>query len=212
MEAFMYRFHPRTERFREVAANVLGELRAATASFTFNLRGPDADADIRLNPELAGGSLMDVGCYAVSAVRGVLGEPTRAYAHTADTREAGVDTSLAGVLEFGDGVHARINCGFDTPVRQFVRVEAVDGWLEAQPAFTAGVGTEVAIEYEVDGRHARESFTGDHYRLQVDAFADAAAAGRSPRVDRTESVANMRAIDALADSGTRGEPVAVERE
>jgi predicted dehydrogenase len=209
MEAFMYRFHPRTERAREVARDVLGELRSGEASFTFNLRGPEAGADIRMSPDLGGGSLLDVGCYAVDALRGILGEPTRAYAEVSDSRGAGVDTSVSGVLAFPGGVHARIGCGFDTPRRQVYRVEAADGWLAVRNAFNAGVDEPMAIEYERDGERVTETERGDHYRRQVEAFADAAAAGRTPPRDRSETVATARVLDALAASGERGRPVAV---
>jgi predicted dehydrogenase len=210
MEAFMYRFHPRTERAREVAVDVLGDLRSGSASFTFNLRGPAAGSDIRLSPDLGGGSLLDVGCYAVDALRGLFGDPVRAYAEVTDGRGAGVDTSVSGVLAFPDGVHARIGCGFDTPRRQVYRVEADDGWLAVRDAFNAGVGAPMAIEYERDGERVTETERGDHYRRQVEAFADAAAAGRTPPRDRSETVATARVLDALAGSGEQGRPVAVE--
>ena len=61
MEAFMYRFHPRTEKVIElVRGGRIGELRAIRSAFTFRLTRPD---NIRLKPELGGGALMDVGCY-----------------------------------------------------------------------------------------------------------------------------------------------------
>ncbi len=68
MEAFMYRFHPRTVRVVDmVREGVLGELKAIRSSFTFRLRSLD---NIRLDPDLGGGALMDVGCYCVNVSRG----------------------------------------------------------------------------------------------------------------------------------------------
>ncbi|PSP24855.1 glucose-fructose oxidoreductase [Halobacteriales archaeon QH_10_65_19] len=58
MEAFMYRYHPRTERAAEIAGSELGEIRHVDAAFHFAL--PDRD-DIRLDPGLAGGSLKLTG-------------------------------------------------------------------------------------------------------------------------------------------------------
>ncbi|MFB6309471.1 MAG: Gfo/Idh/MocA family protein [Haloarculaceae archaeon] len=208
MEAFMYQFHPRTHRLREIVEEELGEIRSVSTAFKFRL---DDEGDIRLDPELAGGSLMDVGCYAVSGARGILGEPNRVYAHTADTRNSGVDTDLAGTLEYNDGVVARVACGFDTPEVQFVRVEAVDGWAEARRAFAPEATEEVAVTYEVDGRHTTERFDAvDHYQLEVEGFAEAVESGKEPLVDRAETVNNMRVIDALYESAERGESVAVE--
>jgi len=210
MEAFMYQFHPRTRRAREIVAEELGEVRSATASFTFNMRWPGHEDDIRLDPELAGGSLMDVGCYAVSAVRGFLGEPERAYAAAADTRNSGVDTQLSGLLEYPDGVTGRVHCGFDTPNADRYRVETVDGWLEASHVFDVSPETEPTLTYSVDGREVTETFDAvDQYTLEVEGFADAIARVETPLVDRAETLGNMRAIDALAESAERGEPVTV---
>jgi len=208
MEAFMYRFHPRTERAAEVVAEELGDVRSGSATFTFRLEDLD---DVRLDPDLAGGSLMDVGCYAVSAMRLFLGEPQRVYAETTDTRDSGVDTQLTGVLEFEDGATARIHSGFDTPETEAYRVEAEDGWLEARDVFGAGPDQTVAIEYAVDGRRSTEEFDPvDPYQREVEHFAAAVDADETPRIDASETLRNMAVIDALYESADRGEPVPVE--
>ena len=205
MEAFMYQFHPRTERAREVASDVLGDVRAIDATFKFQHPEPN----IRYDPDLGGGSLLDTGCYAVSAIRGFLGEPDRAYAHSDDPRGSGVDTEVAGLFEYDDGRTGRVSTGFDTAHVQRYRVEAVDGWLEAWDCFAPGV-TEVEIRYAVDGREVTETFDAvDQYQLEVEGFADAAESGTTPRVDRAETVGNMRALDALAKSAATGVPVDV---
>jgi predicted dehydrogenase len=208
MEAFMYRFHPRTERAANIVTTELGDVRAVDAEFSFSLRGrPD---DIRLDPGLAGGSVMDVGCYAVSAARMVLGEPERVYATTTDTRDAGVDTAMAGLLEYGDGAVARVASSFDTPISQYYRVEAENGWLEADPAFDVGPDEETTLRYEIDGRHGVETFDPvDQYTLEVEHFAECAETGSKPRIDALETWGNMRAIDAVYESAESGRPVAL---
>lgn len=209
MEAFMYRFHPQTERAAEIVETELDEVRSASSEFCFALR--DRPDDIRLDPGLAGGSVMDVGCYAISAVRMILGEPDRVYAATSDSRNSGVDTSMAGVLEYDDGTLARIASGFDTPVTQFYRVEATNGWLEVDPAFDVDPESEQTIEYEVDGEHSVETFDPvDQYTLEVEHFADCVENDSEPRIDAAESVGNMRVIDAVYESASRGEPVRLE--
>src|SRR5260370_637556 len=76
MEAFMYRFHPQTIwALEQIKAGRLGEVRLVRASFAFNIFSPPRPHDIRLQPNLAGGSLMDIGCYAVNFCRAVYGRP-----------------------------------------------------------------------------------------------------------------------------------------
>lgn len=209
MEAFMYRYHPRTERAAQLAREELGEIRSVNASFKFPLYG--RPEDVRLDPDLAGGSLMDVGCYAVSAARLFLGEPDRAYAHTDDSRDSGVDTELAGVLEYESGASARVACGFDTQLVQRYRVEASNGWIEVRDAFDAPTEEPVELEYRIDGRHGVETFDAiDQYRLEVDHFEESIDAGEEPRTGGTEAIANMQVIDALYESADRDAPVSVE--
>ncbi|GAB3698721.1 Gfo/Idh/MocA family protein [Halorubrum pallidum] len=206
MEGFMYRYHPRTERAVALAERTLDDVRTVTATFRFPLY--DRPDDVRLDPDIAGGSLMDVGCYPVSLVRTVLGDPDRAYAETNDTRNAGVDTELAGVLAYDDGRSARVASGFDTQLVQRYRIDATNGWIAVERAFDAPADEHVELTYEVDGRRGVETFDPvDQYRLQVDHFADCAAGGASPRTDGTEAIANMRVIDALAESAATTSPI-----
>ncbi|MFW5895926.1 MAG: Gfo/Idh/MocA family protein [archaeon] len=209
MEAFMYRYHPRTERVAELVATELDGIRGMQATFQFPLRGrPD---DVRLDPELAGGSLMDVGCYAVNATRLLLGEPDAVYARTADTRDAGVDTHVTGLLEYDDGVTAQVSASFDTQDTQRYRVEATNGWLEVDQAFVPRGDDGVSIEYAIDGRHVVEEFDPvDQYRLEVEHFAESVATGRAPRTDAEEATRNMAVVDALYESARVGETVPVE--
>ena len=64
-------FQPQTlEIERLIASGAIGELRTMFAAFGFTI----ADAgNIRLDPGLGGGALMDAGCYPVSFVRQVFG-------------------------------------------------------------------------------------------------------------------------------------------
>ena len=208
MEGFMYRYHPRTERAADIVANQLADVRLVTASFHFPLRGrPD---DIRLNPELRGGSLMDVGCYPVNVSRLFLGEPTRVSGHAIDSRNCGVDTNLSGILHYDDDKMGVITCGFDTQTTQTYRVDATNGWVEVHNAFdTSGVG-ETTLEYAVDGRRVVETFDpADPYRLEIDHFARCVQSGERVRTDPVSGANNVAVIDALYESSSTGTLVAV---
>ncbi|AHF99593.1 glucose-fructose oxidoreductase [Halostagnicola larsenii XH-48] len=206
MEGFMYLYHPRTQRALEIADEQFGTIRSVTASFKFSLRG--RPNDIRLSPDLYGGSLMDVGCYPVSVVRQFLGEPSRVYAHADDSRDAGVDTELAGILEYASGASARIASGFDTQKTQSYRVEAENGWLEVRDAFDVPSGEPLELEYAIDGRRVVETFEPvDQYRLEVEHFADCVENGEAPRTDGSEAISNMAVLDALAQSADAGTAV-----
>ena len=77
MEGFMFRLHPQTLRLRELlSGGAVGAVRQAVAEFGHRL---DDSEDVRGISSLGGGSLGDVGCYCVSALRLAFGsEPHRA--------------------------------------------------------------------------------------------------------------------------------------
>jgi predicted dehydrogenase len=207
MEAFMYRYHPRMERAVEIARDELDDVRSVTARFTFRL--DDRPDDIRLDPDLAGGSLMDVGCYAIHVARQFLGEPDLVTGVTTDRRDAGVDTEATAILEYQDGATAQVSSGFETPKTQFYRVEAENGWIAVDEAFNTD-GEATTLEYAVDGRTATETFDPvDQYALEVEHFAECAADGRTPVTDADDAAATLRVIEAIRESA-RGTPVELD--
>ncbi|MFB6103756.1 MAG: Gfo/Idh/MocA family protein [Halobacteriaceae archaeon] len=204
MEAFMWRYHPRTRRVTELVAD-LGEIRNVRATFQFPLSDPD---DIRLSPALGGGSLMDVGCYAMNAARLFLGDPERVYAHQADHRDTGVDTKLVAVLEYPDGATAEISGAFETDWCQQYRIEGTEGWIAVEDAFNPQTDP-VDLTYEIDGRRGTESWTGvNQYAREIEAFAEATP-DDPPETDGQEAIKNMELIDALYESARTGAPVSL---
>lgn len=210
MEAFMYRFHPRTERVLELLQGQdLGDLRLVRAAFTFKVSNPQ---DIRLQPDLGGGSLMDVGCYCVNVGRTLLGgEPTEAQAF-AVWSEKGIDKEMVGVLRFKGDVFLQFHCALDTARQEFVEVVGSEGRLKLGSAFLPGT-EDATIDFVTGGaKHAQEVGPGaDEYQLMGEHFADCVLNGSEPRYSALEAAANMAAIEALYRSArSEGKPVNVE--
>jgi predicted dehydrogenase len=209
MEAFMYRFHPRTERVSKLIRDgAIGPLRALQSTFTFRLRRSD---DIRLRKDLAGGALMDVGCYCVNVSRTLAGaEPSEVQAF-ASWAESGVDSQMAGVLRFESGLLAQFDCALTLERRESYQAAGPEGHLAVSSAFLPGDG-ETTIE-EHHGRAGRSIHTlpgADEYQLMVEHFADSVLEGGSLRYPASEAAANLRTIEALyrsAKNAGRPEPV-----
>lgn len=202
MEAFMYRFHPRTERVLELLrGGALGPLRTVQSAFTFRSGNPD---DIRLQADLGGGALMDVGCYCVNIARTAAGqEPVEAQAY-ARWHANGVDEQLAGVLFFPDGVVAQFDCALTQERREFYALAGDKGYIEAAKSFVAGNG-DVEIVQQLGAAHTREVIAGaDQYTRMVEHFGACVLEGEALRYDAAEAAANMRAIEALYRSARNG--------
>ena len=205
-EAFMWRHHPQTARaLALVAEGAIGRLLVVRAAFSIpleQLRGAD---DTRFDPALDGGSLMDVGCYCVSAIRLVSGaEPVRASAEQVLSAR-GVDVVFAATMRMGNGVLGQFECGFLTPHRYALEIvgdEASlflgDPWHCREPAIEVRYGNRVeciAVEQ------------ADSYRLQMEAVSDAIR-GRSTLAAGTDDArAQARAIEMLYRSAESGRTI-----
>jgi xylose dehydrogenase (NAD/NADP) len=200
MEAFMYRHHPQTARIVElVGSGAVGRLRLIRASFSFALRDPQ---DVRLQRGLAGGALMDVGCYCVSGARLLGGEPV-AVSGTQVSGGDGVDLAFAGWLRFPDDVLAHFDAGFLFAGRHDLEVVGDEGHLFiADPWHCRRPG----IDLHRGGDTERiEITTADSYRLEADNLAAAIRGRGAPllgRADAAGQAATIEALYAAADSAT----------
>lgn len=202
MEAFMYRFHPRTERVVEmVQAGDIGDLRQIHSSFTFPLSRPD---DIRWKPELGGGALMDVGCYCVNIGRTVVGSEPLEVRAMANWHSTGVDAQLAGSLLFEGGVLVHFDCALTMERAQVYQVLGSEGHLKIQKAFLPGTDDAVIEKFDAKDRVTALTVEGaDEYRLMVEHFADCALNDRPLRYTAEEAALNMKAIEALYESARK---------
>lgn len=221
MEAFMYRFHPRTQdALAKLARGDIGALQTVRSAFAFPLAD---NSNIRLNAELAGGSLMDVGCYCVNIIRTALaalgaGEPVAVAAFANFGAETGVEESLSAILrfEFPHGVAGPITAHFDsslrTDSRQFYEFAGSGGAIRVDDAFNAGRFDDLRLQVVKRGKVVTEErYDGiDQYQLMVQAFADAVLNGTPLAYPMQESRGNMAAIDALLHSARTGQVVPVK--
>ncbi len=98
MEAFHWRYHPLAARVLEIVrSGEIGELRHVAASFCFPL---PRKGDIRWSIPLAGGALMDAGCYPVHMVRTVAGTEPEVISATSSEGWGGVDRATSARLRF----------------------------------------------------------------------------------------------------------------
>jgi xylose dehydrogenase (NAD/NADP) len=198
-EGFMWRHGPHALRFVDELPRI-GELRTIRATFSFSIESED---DIRLRRELAGGSLMDVGTYCVSAARLIAGREPIAAMGLAWPAASGVDERFSGVLDFGDGVVATLTSGFRS---EHSGIEAIgsSGSLRLDDPF-AGRATKLTGSdgFEVDIPKV------DPYELELDDFAAAIRGEHPPRLGRADALGQARALAALYGSAASGRLVRI---
>ena len=195
-EAFMWRHTPQATRIAGLLPS-LGELVVVRATFSFRLL---EDADIRVNGELEGGSLMDVGCYCVSAARLVAGEEPEAVFGQQVTTADGVDRRFAGLLRFPSGLVATFHCGFDA-FSESLEVIGRNGSFFLPDPWHSTQGLIL-----VDGVEERVEVINP-YQCELDDMAAAIRGQKAPRLGRSDAMGQARTIEALYRSAESGEPV-----
>lgn len=216
MEAFMYRFHPRSKEVRRlVQSGRIGKPRLVRSAFCYRIAPHDYENpdNARLKTEAGGGALLDVGCYGVSIARWLLGaEPVSVQCH-ADYHPGGVDVHTAGILNFKKNQLATIEASMIAGLQQTYTVVGENGVIELpHDAFIPWEKDALYTLRENDADFADPVIVpgADEYQLMVEHFADAVRGEVSPDFSATDSIANMRVLDALADAARTGESVKVD--
>jgi D-xylose 1-dehydrogenase (NADP+, D-xylono-1,5-lactone-forming) len=204
-EAFMWRHHPQAKKLAQLLdEGTIGRLRLVRASFSFQLATRHGPNDTRFDPQLDGGALMDVGCYCISMIRYVAGEPQRVEAEQV-LGESGVDVVFAAALRLPGETLAHYDCGFVLPSRDEVELVGEGASLFLDDPWHA---RSPVIELRRDGEvEPVEAERANSYRLELENVA-AAIRGEAPLLlGRDDAVGQARAIEALYRSASEAAPV-----
>jgi len=206
-EAFMYRHHPQTLKTKElVDSGAIGELRLVRGAFTFNINQP---GDVRLDPELGGGSIWDVGCYPLSYTRYVLGcEPEEVFGWQV-TGSSGVDEVFTGQMRFPGGVLAQFDCGFRSDNRTQMEFTGSEGTITISSPFKPGAREKILLHRGEEEQSIVVRGPALLYSGEVEDMDDAVLLGKPQRISLADSRANVTAIVALLRSAKEGKPVSL---
>ncbi len=201
MEGFHYFFHPVTRRAMALAGDgTIGDITHVEVRMA--MPAPD-DGDPRWSLELAGGSLMDLGCYGLHvmralgrlAVTGLDGRPSVARAH-AEQRAPGVDAWCDVELGFPGGATGLSANSMVADHRSFtIRIVGTAGDVLVHDFIQPSHDDRVTIRTK-DGTTVERLGTRPSYDYQLQAFAAQVERGVPLPFDTADAVANMALIDA----------------
>jgi predicted dehydrogenase len=196
MEAFHYRYHALFARVRAILdAGEIGRVRHVETHLCIPLLRP---GDIRYRRDLAGGAVMDVGCYTIHMIRHLAGaEPEVVEAHGEWTR-GGVDRCMSARLQFADGRTARFTCSLLSAwlVRATARVEGTDGVVSVLNPVLPQLYHRLRVVTPA-GRRSERVAGAPTYDAQLRAFVAAVRDGTPIPTGPADAIANMRVIEAV---------------
>lgn len=197
-EGYMWRHTPQADRLMELLPEI-GELMSIRATFSHRLKD---DGDIRVNAELEGGSLMDVGGYCVSGARLLSGEEPELVFGQQVTTADGVDRRFTGLMRFPSGRTATFHSGFDS-FSESLEATGRDGTILLPDPWHSTQGLIL-----VDGREERVEPINP-YQCELDDMAAAIRGQKAPRLDRNDAKQQARIIEALYESAASGEALSL---
>jgi len=196
MEAFHYRYHPlalRTEQI--IASGELGKLERVEAALCFPL---PKFSDIRYNYSLAGGAMMDAGCYAVHMARTFGGSTPEVVSAQAKLRDPQVDRAMTAELRFAEGHTGRVRCSMWSSRLLEITAHVVGdrGEVRLFNPVTPQFFHRLSVRSS-DGKRVERFPRRPSYAYQLDAFAGAVLRGEPVKTTPTDAIENMTVIDAI---------------
>jgi len=209
MEAFHYRCHPQTAKLLElIREKIIGDVRMIQASFSFNCEYNLAHRT--LNHALAGGGILDVGCYTASLARLVAGaalgldfaEPLEVKGCGMIGERSRVDEYAVASLKFPGGILAQISCGVQLHQENVVRIYGSNGWIFVPAPWVVSIngGISKIIVHKDGEKEQREiDITADQGLFAIE--ADTACRfiphrqAKPPAMSWEDSLGNMRTLD-----------------
>jgi predicted dehydrogenase len=200
MEAFHYRYHPMMARVLEILdEGSLGPIRHIATRMVVVV--PNR-RDIRYRLELAGGAVMDVGCYAIHQLRTIAGAEPVVARGEAILASPGVDRAMDADFRFADGRTGSMSCALITgriPVTD-IRVMGENGSLRVvnptRPQTFGSLTLRVG-----DASKRRERVRGQPtFWYQLQAFCAAVLRGEPTLTPPDDAIANMKVIDAVYEA------------
>ena len=149
MEAMWTRFLPVITQVRDwLGREAIGQVRILQADFGFT--GDWTPEHRLLNPQLAGGALLDIGVYIVSLASMVFGRPPAKITSLAHMGQTGVDEQAAMIFRYDDGQLAVLSCAVKTETPQQAVIAGTKGTITIHSPFWCATTATISIEGKKD--------------------------------------------------------------
>lgn len=204
-EGFMYRHHPATAKLAALVADgAVGTPAVARGALSFITDS----SDIRADPELGGGALLDLGCYVVDALCRLYGGQAQSAAGVRLLGPTGVDEQVTAVLTFTGDRLGVVDCSFRLPwIESVFEVRGEAGTIKVPHAFNPGGSASVLTLLQPGGKATEFGLPPcDMFAQMFTAFSRAVLGIEQYPFPATTSIATAQTIDLIARLQASGLP------
>jgi predicted dehydrogenase len=211
MVAYRLHFDPANLRAIEMAkTGSLGDPRIFNSVFTMQVKDPQ---NIRLQGDMGGGTLFDIGIYCINAARYLFrDEPTEVFAFSANNGEARfseIDEMTTAIMRFPGDRLATFTSSFGAEAAGSYELIGTRGRLRLENAYDYAEEMDLVVYQQ--GRIRRKKFAKhDQFAPQIEYFSDCILQDQSPEPSGREGLADIRVIRALLESAQNGRPVRLD--
>lgn len=199
MDALWTKFLPHYQKMLDIVkSGELGAIKMVRANFGFQA---NAEPDSRLlNPEMGGGSLMDIGIYTVFTALDILGEPDE-ISVSINSTEQGIDEQCAVLFKYNHGAMASLFSSIAANVETEVEICGTLGRLKLTAPFYRSASV---LEHEADGKKTillpeKEDGSGYQYEARHATRCLLEGDTQSTVIPHDYSVLLMQTLDKIRD-------------
>jgi len=206
-----YRLHFERGNLRAVDvvnSGKIGEPRIFTSVFSQQVKAGNS----RLQKDVGGGALYDMGIYCINAARYLFrAEPHEVFGwnlSSGDKRFTEVPEMTSGLLKFSNDRIATFTTSFGATDRSVFEVVGTKGVLKMDPAYE--MAEALKLEITIDDRTTKEVFKKrDQFAPELVYFSDCILNNQVPEPSGYEGLADVRIIRALLQSAETNHPVSI---
>lgn len=193
-----------------VKSGKIGQPRIFTSVFSQQVKAGNS----RLDREVAGGAIYDMGVYCINAARYLFrAEPEEVFAwnqSARDERFAEVPEMTSAMMKFPGNRIATFTCSFGATDRSEFEIVGTKGSLKMDPGYE--MAEDLKLDLTVDGKTKKQVFKKrDQFAPELIYFSDCILSNKQPEPSGEEGLADVRVIQALLQSAETNRPVEIAK-
>jgi dihydrodiol dehydrogenase / D-xylose 1-dehydrogenase (NADP) len=198
MEGMWSRFPPLMKELRKaLSSGEIGEVRTLQADFGFKPKTRDPEGRL-LNPNLGGGSLLDIGIYPIALASMVMGKP-KSFVSDWHRGPTGIDEQAACILKYENGSMALLHSSLESETRQEAFLSGTEGNICLHKQCWKPQKMTITSNHSQKTRIVEMPFEGNGFNYEAEFFGNLLLEGKTDNeiMSLDESLEIMTLLDQI---------------